>query len=51
VDSRDVQLYESILSPDAEPRIDYPVNSLPKGVYLVEVVHGTQRMVKRLLVK
>lgn len=51
VDSRGVQLFESSIAPDAEPRIDYPVGSLPKGVYLVEVVHGTQRMVKRLLVK
>jgi hypothetical protein len=51
LDSRGVQLYEARIAPEAEARIDYLVSSLPKGVYLVEVVHGTQRMVKRLLVK
>jgi hypothetical protein len=51
LDARGVALHETSIAADAEARVDYPVSGLPKGVYLVEVVHGTQRTVKRLLVR
>jgi hypothetical protein len=51
LDARGVTLHETRIAPEAEARVDYPVDGLPKGVYLVEVVHGTQRTVKKLLVR
>jgi len=50
VDIRGVKLYETILKATDDAQISYEVGSLAKGVYLVEITHGKQRIVKRLMV-
>jgi hypothetical protein len=52
MDMRGVIVHASqIEEGDADGRVDYPVEHLPKGVYLVEVQQGKQRVVKKLVVK
>jgi hypothetical protein len=52
LDMRGVTIHSSSIAKGAEEgRLDYPVQSLPKGVYLVEVQQGKQRVVKKLVVK
>ena len=50
VDVRGVQLYETTIKASEDAQISYEVGSLAKGVYLVEITHGKQRIVKRLMV-
>ncbi|MFC2186651.1 Ig-like domain-containing protein [Fulvivirgaceae bacterium LMO-SS25] len=50
VDIRGVMLYETTIKATDDAQISYEVGSLAKGVYLVEITHGKQRIVKRLMV-
>jgi len=50
VDVRGVMLYETTIKATDDAQISYEVGSLAKGVYLVEITHGNQRIVKRLMV-
>jgi hypothetical protein len=50
VDVRGVVLYETMIKATDDAQISYEVGSLAKGVYLVEITHGKQRIVKRLMV-
>jgi hypothetical protein len=50
LDVRGVVLYQSTIKADDDAQINYEVGSLAKGVYLVEIIHGKQRIVKRLIV-
>lgn len=50
LDVKGVVNYQSTIKADNDAQINYEVGSLAKGVYLVEITHGKQRIVKRLMV-
>ncbi len=50
LDVRGEMLYETTISATDDAQISYEVGSLAKVVYLVEITHGKQRIVKRLMV-
>jgi hypothetical protein len=50
MDMRGVEVFRRSIKPEEDANLQYPVSQLAKGVYLIEIVHGTQRMVKRLIV-
>jgi hypothetical protein len=51
MDMQGLTVHSTTVQPEEEARVDYPVNSLRKGVYLIDVRQGATREVKRLLVK
>lgn len=52
IDMQGIILFSAILPMNQEDgRIHYEVNTLPKGMYLVEVQQGKNRQVKKLIIK
>jgi hypothetical protein len=51
LDLQGITIHQTRINRDQEARFDFPVNQLRKGIYLVEVVQGSAKQVKRLIVK
>jgi len=51
VDMFGVEIYKTMIKAADDAQINFEVGNIAKGIYLVEITHGRERIVKRLIVK